>query len=55
MELVPVGLISKHLCKHTIRMYGMHAQNAHLMTLQGHLVHLALVYGQFLHFLWYKP
>ena len=26
-----------------------HMQNLHLMTPQGHLVHLAMVYGQFLH------
>ena len=29
-------------------MYGMHAQ-MHLMTPQGHLVHLAMVYGQSSH------
>ena len=23
-----MGLISKHLCKHTVCMYGMHVQNA---------------------------
>ena len=42
-----MGLIPKHLCKacHT---YSMHAQ-MHLMTPQGHLVHLAMVYSQFSH------
>ena len=31
-----------------------HTHKVHLMTLQGHLVHMALVYSQFLHFLWHK-
>ena len=48
--MVPVEANSQApVQKHTIRTYGIHAQ-MHLMTLQGHLVHLAMVYGQFLHF-----
>ena len=44
-----MGLISKHLCKHTVCTCGTYAK-MHLMTPQGHLVQLALVHGQFLHF-----
>ena len=50
--MVPVGLVSKHVCMYIVCTYGMHAQ-MHLMTLEGHLVHLALVYGQYA-LLWYK-
>ena len=40
------ALVQKHTCMYV---WHMHAQ-MHLMTLQGHLVHLAMVYSQSLHF-----
>ena len=48
-EISPGGANSKHFVQSTpyVRMARMH--KLYLMTPQGHLVHLAMVYGQFLH------
>ena len=48
-EISPGGAISKHFVQSTLYVHTAHMHKLHLMTPQGHLVHLAMVYGQSSH------
>ena len=45
-EISPGGANSKHFVQSTPYVHMAHTHKLHLMTPQGHLVHLAIVYGQ---------